>query len=274
MSTIESWLREAATRLQVIGVESPLLEARVILGNTLQKDRTWLIIHGQEVLSDSGRMRADADLSQRLNHVPLAYLAGEREFYGRTFKVTPATLIPRADTETLVEAALEVLPERAKVLDLGTGTGCIAITLKLERPDLHIIASDISKEALEIAGQNADRLGAEVNFRLSDGFKSLKGLEFYHLVSNPPYVEIEADLAPEVRNHEPALALFAGPDGLDFYRRLASEAPENLSPDSLILLEVGHTQADDVISLFPDYQARIWQDLAGIRRVVGLKRRD
>lgn len=274
MITIESWLREAAIRLQVIGVESPLLEARVILGNTLQKDRTWLIVHGQEVLSDSERMRAEDDLSQRLNHVPLAYLAGEREFYGRTFKVTPATLIPRADTETLVEAALEVLPEGAKVLDLGTGTGCIAITLKLERPDLHLIASDISKEALEIAGQNAERLGAEVNFQPSDGFKSLKGLEFYHLVSNPPYVEIGADLASEVRNHEPAQALFAGEDGLDFYRRLASEAPENLSPESWILLEVGHTQADAVISLFPDYQSRIWQDLAGIRRVVGLKRRD
>ena len=274
MITIEFWLREAATRLQVIGVESPLPEARVILGNALQKDRTWLIVHGQEVLSDSGRVRADDDLSQRLNHVPLAYLAGEREFYGRIFKVTPATLIPRADTETLVEAALEVLPEGAKVLDLGTGTGCIAITLKLERPDLHLIASDISGEALEIARQNAERLGAEVDFQLSDGFKSIQGLEFDHLVSNPPYVENGADLAPEVRNHEPAQALFAGEDGLDFYRRLASEAPDYLSPKSWVLLEVGHMQADAVISLFPEYQARIWQDLAGIRRVVGLKRRD
>jgi|688.fasta_scaffold50154_6 release factor glutamine methyltransferase len=274
MSTIEFWLRAAATRLQAIGVESPLLEARVILGDTLQQDRTWLIVHGQEVLSDSGRIRAEDMLSRRLDHVPLAYLVGEREFYGRSFKVSPATLIPRADTETLIEAALEVLPEGAMVLDLGTGSGCIAITLKLERPDLHLIASDISEEALEIARQNAERLGAEVDFQLSDGFKSIQGLEFFHLVSNPPYVETGADLAPEVRNHEPAQALFAGEDGLDFYRRLASEAPDYLSLESWVLLEVGHTQADAVISLFPDYQARIWQDLAGIRRVFGLKRRD
>lgn len=275
MITIESWLKEATVRLRENGVDSPLLEAQILLGNAMGRDRTWLITHSKDILSNSSEYHAaERDLTKRLNHVPLAYITGVREFFGRVFQVSEATLIPRADTEILVEAAIEVLPQGAKILDLGTGTGCIGITLKLERPDLQVTVSDISPEALSIAKKNVEALGARLEFVLSDCFESLGSYRFNHLVSNPPYVETSAELTPEVRFHEPSQALFAGEDGLDFYRRLAKEVDGRLTSGSWILLELGHSQADAVRDLFPSYGAREWKDLAGIRRVIGLQRRD
>lgn len=215
---------------------------------------------------------ADDLLARRLRREPLAYILGYREFYGYRFRVDPRVLIPRQETEHLVEEALKLdLPETAKVADIGTGSGCIAITLSLKRKAWRIYGLDISAEALEVASRNAARLGAAVRWIESDLFSSTGSLKFDLLVTNPPYVEDGALLAPEVRYHEPARALFAGEKGLDFYMRLAIEAGQHLAPNGILLTEIGAGQRDDVIQLF---EGAGWKmdvvipDLAGIDRVI------
>jgi release factor glutamine methyltransferase len=280
---LDEWLRHATTRLDLAGVDSPRLEAQVLAAHVLRVDRSWLIAHpGHDFPEAAG----EALLQRREAHEPLAYLTGYREFRGREFGVDPSVLIPRHETEELVEAALDLSSrpplqdnplgegECKSVLDLGTGSGILAVTLKLERPDWEVTAVDISPEALATASANARFHGANVRFVLSDGFAALLGESFDLIVSNPPYIGNDEELSAEVRDHEPAGALFSGPTGLEFYERLAREAPAHLEDSGLILLEVGHTQASIVRALF---EGEGWKhettrrDLSGVERVVAFR---
>ncbi len=266
--TIDDWVRASALKLAKVGIESPLLEARLLAAHALDRDRSWVIANGDRPVYNSDQL--ESALMHRLSRFPLAYITGWREFYGREFAVDTSVLIPRQETETLLEAALDVLPQGAKVLDLGTGSGCLAISLKLERPDLKITACDISQEALAVAGRNAERLEADVKFVWSDAFGAFGGARFDAVITNPPYVETTADLEPEVSEWEPASALFAGTDGLDFYRRLSQEVPIHLSEGGWLLMELGDGQAAMVRALFEEQDQRLWCDLGGVARVLGV----
>lgn len=265
---LDHWLAEAERRLRAVS-DSPRLEAQVLAAEILGVSRTWLLTHPE------AEIEGEPLLERRERHEPLAYILGRREFYGRDFEVSPAVLIPRQDTETLIDAALRLGPPSGSVLDVGVGSGAIAVTLKLERPNWNVTGVDISPEALAVASGNACRLNAEVRFLLSDAFAALSGETFELIVSNPPYIGREEALMPDVLDFEPHLALFAEEGGLAFYRRLAIEAPDYLHSEGLVLLEVGHTQAQSVRTLFESVG---WQhletinDLAGIPRVVGFSK--
>lgn len=272
--TVREWLRVAELRLQVAGVDAPRLEAQVLAAHVLRVGRAWLFAHPE---AEFPSLAGESVLQRRERGEPLAYIVGRREFYGLEFRVTPAVLIPRQDTEILVEAALRYGGPSARVLDIGTGSGAIAVSLKLTRPGWDVVGVDISEDALEIARENASRLGAEVEFVLSDLGVALAGRTFDLIVTNPPYIGHDEPLAHEVRGYEPALALFADEDGYAVYRRLAEEVGDLLAPDGRLLMEVGYRQAAQVGSLFV---ARGWTlvetipDLAGIARVVVVKRAD
>lgn len=269
--TVGEWLPLAEARLRSAGVESVKLEPRMLAAHALSVDVTAVLAHPEWDLPSL----ADQLLARRESREPLAYILGWREFYGRRFLVNPSVLIPRQETEVLVASALTAKPG-ATILDVGTGSGCIAITLKLENPPLSVSAVDVSAGALHVARANADALQAAVDFTQSDLFAEINGRVFDLIVSNPPYVSSEAALEPEVSEREPALALFAGPTGLSFYERLAAEAPAALAPGGQLMVEIGFDQAETVPELF---RARGWKvqgssrDLAGIVRVLTLSLR-
>lgn len=247
------------------------MDAALLLADALGRDRSWVLAHGGDELSDASL--ADQLLGRRLKREPLAYILGRREFFGREFQVSPAVLIPRQETETLVEAAMAQAPERARVLDIGAGSGCVAITLALERPDLHVLAVDVSRPALEVARQNAERLGARVDFIEGDGVEVLQEVGVDLVVTNPPYVGLGESLPPEVAAYEPALALFAGEEGLDFFRLLAGTA-SNLARPQVLLTEIGDGQAPAVARVFVDAgweEAGAWRDLGGRLRVLAFR---
>ena len=270
---LDEWLRHATTRLDLAGVESPRLEAQVLAAHVLRVDRSWLLAHPEHEFYD---LAGEGLLQRREAGEPLAYLVGHREFRGRAFGVDPSVLIPRHETEELVEEALAGLPpeEARSVLDLGTGSGILAVTLKLERPQWEVTAVDVSPEALATASANARFHRAAVRFVLSDGFQALLGESFDLIVSNPPYIGDDEPLASEVRDWEPSVALFSGPTGLEFYARLANEAAGYLSDGGLLLLEVGHTQAAAVVAMFEGagwHHETTRRDLSGVERVVGFR---
>lgn len=264
---LSDWIAHAKGRLEAAGVESPALEAQLLAAHVLLVDRTFVLTHPDHDFPD---LAGETLLQRRESQEPLAYILGEREFYGRSFRVAPGVLIPRHETETLVEAALGQ-SDVTSVLDLGTGSGCIAVTLKLERPEWDVTGVDVSEGALEIATANAARLGAQVRFICSDGFEGLLGESFDLIVTNPPYIGLHEALAPEVRDFEPSEALFAGHTGLEFYERLAVEAADYLRDGGLLMMEVGYRQAREVTAVF---EAQGWnlveirQDLSCVERVV------
>jgi release factor glutamine methyltransferase len=214
-------------------------------------------------------------LERRAAGEPIAYLTGACEFYGLEFRVTPAVLIPRPETELLVDLALERLPAagRARVLDLGTGSGCIAVTLAHLRPQLEVWAADVSPAALEVARDNARRLLAPVRFRRSDWLAGQAGERFDLILANPPYVAAhDPHLSQGDLRFEPACALVAGEDGLDDIRRIVAAAPAHLAPGGWLLFEHGYDQARRCRALLAAAGfARVasWRDLAGIERVSG-----
>jgi release factor glutamine methyltransferase len=270
---LQSWLITASDRLAAAGVESHRLEAQLLAAHVLRVERTWIIAHPQSEIND---LAAETLLQRRENHEPLAYILGWREFYGRRFEVAPGVLIPRQDTEALLETALNLAHE-GPILDLGTGSGCLAITLKLERPEIEVWASDISPKALEIARRNATYHEAKVHFVQSDLFEDMPKMEFEHIISNPPYIADSEELMSEVKDFEPHEALFSGKTGFEFYERLAKEAPPYLKFIGKIAVEVGHTQASDVVNLLHSYgwpNDYVVSDLSGIDRVVVSTRPD
>ncbi len=270
--TVREALRKAADRLAQAGVPDARLDAEYLLAELLHTDRLHLIADGGAPLGDDQLNAYEQWLARRERREPLQYILGTQPFMGCMLAVSPAALIPRADTECLCEAALTVLKPGMRVLDLCTGTGALAIALKKHCSRAEVCASDLSEEALALAGKNAARNGADVRFFSGDLFTPLRGEHFDLIVSNPPYIprgELP-DLQAEVR-FEPDMALDGGEDGLDFYRRIAAEALEHLNRNGWLMLEIGSTQGQDVSRLLQEHgfsEMRILPDLAGLDRVV------
>lgn len=237
------------------------------------KSRAWLIAHDREIADEDFIARFSLLQQRRLAGEPIAYLTGRREFFGRDFKVSPAVLIPRPDTELLVELALVHAPDRAHVLDMGTGSGCIPVSLKLERPDLTLSAVDISSEALDIARHNAQTLNAPVRFLQSNWFEALAGEKFDLIVSNPPYIEQDdPHLAQGDLRFEPRHALTDEDDGLAHLRIIVAQASAHLQAGGWLLFEHGWDQgaaSRDLLQAAGFSEVQSWRDLGGHERVTG-----
>ncbi len=233
------------------------LEAQLLLQHVLNVNRAWLIAHENDTLQANNHVAFEALLKRRLSGEPMAYILGEREFFGLPLKVTKDTLIPRADTETLVETALAHLKRGQKtthqfnILDLGTGTGAIALAIAKNCPQARVTAVDASKAALEIAKKNAENLNIHnVAFKLSDWFKNLQHQTFDLIVSNPPYIEEnDAHLKEGDLRFEPISALASGADGLDDIRQIINQSLVYLKPQGWLMLEHGYNQAEKVADL-------------------------
>lgn len=266
-------LKEALT----LDAQEAALEAHVLLGEAAGRPRSWLLAHPEAALTPEAVERFAALLGRRQAGEPVAYLLGRREFFGLELRVTPAVLIPRPETELLVELALAHIPVAApvRVLDLGTGSGAVALALARHRPRARVTAVDRSAAALEVARENARRLGLEhVSFLEGDWFAPLAGGERFDLiVGNPPYVaEGDPHLARGDVRFEPREALAAGPDGLDALRAIAREAGRWLTPGGLLLLEHGHDQGPACRALFEAAgfaAVQTHRDLEGRERVTG-----
>ncbi len=270
------------------GIDSPRLEAELLVAFALGVTRMQVIVDGARLLEKEELTKLRALVKRRRSHEPMAYLRGEREFYGLTFKVDKRVLVPRPDTEALVDVALERTPHVAlggRILDLCTGSGCVAITLAKQRPTADVVATDLSADALAVARENARLLGAyNLSFLQGNLFEAVDNArlpwspaKFEIVVSNPPYIataECET-LMPTVRDFEPRMALDGGDDGLDFYHRIVSESKARLTNGGLLAVEVGAGQAPAVAELFASHgytTIEIRRDLAQIERVVsGLK---
>jgi release factor glutamine methyltransferase len=263
-------LDSAVVALSAAGVDTPRLDAEVLLAHALGVDRARLVIDRDAAVEGPAvREFQDAVRRRSVEREPVAYITGVKGFRRLDLHVDARVLIPRPETETLVEAALD-LPPGARVVDVGTGSGAVALALKDERPDLTVVGTDRSADALAVARANAARLGLDVTFVEGD---LLAGLEADAVVSNPPYVEDGAALAPEIARHEPPVALYAGPEGLSVVRRLVAQVAA--SPARFVALEVGMGQAGEVAGIlraagFGAVQTR--RDLAGIERVVAARR--
>ncbi len=276
---ISEWLAHAASQLTASGCPDPQIDARWMAEDTLGMSRTELKFESDRAVPPDVLPRLENMLARRCAGEPVQYILGSADFMGLKFEVSPGVLIPRQDTETLVEAALIALQgagERPDVLDLCTGSGCIGLSLASLVPHTRVTLSDASREALEIAKKNMHALGVKADLRHGDLFAAVGRARFDLIASNPPYIprgEL-AELQREVQ-YEPRLALDGGPDGLDFYRRIAEEAGAHLNPGGSIYLEVGIGQAPAVLELLkahlPCLEAGTIRDLNGIERVVFAK---
>jgi release factor glutamine methyltransferase len=257
------------------GVENPRLEAEWMLCEALSLDRVGLYLNFDKPLSDAELALYRGMVARRGRREPLQYILGSQEFMGLEFRVTPAVLIPRHDTEVLVTEAVKRGDGCRSILDIGTGSGCVAVAIAKALPETEVSTVDVSGEAIEVARGNAERNGVSVQFFRGSLFEPFAGKRFDMVVSNPPYIT-SADLATlqqEVRDFEPVGALDGGADGLDFYRRITAEAPAHLNPGGWLLFEVGAGQAGEVLELLNSggfTNDRFTQtDPAGIERVVG-----
>ena len=274
MSTVAEALREAAGRLEAVS-DTARLDAELLMAEVLGVSRSELLLRH---MGDPVPDLFDALVNRRLAHEPVAQILGRKEFYGRDFRVCRDVLTPRADSETTVAAALEVLPLDGRVLDCGTGSGALLLTLLAERPEASGIGIDRSPAALAVAQDNAERLGLadRAEMRLIDWRERRwqEGLGSFDLIiANPPYVESAADLDPSVRDYEPAIALYAGPEGLDDYRVLIPQLPSLLRPGGVAVLEIGARQADAVggIAREAGFRSELRHDLGGRPRALILR---
>jgi release factor glutamine methyltransferase len=271
--TIRETLRSASERLELHHVSNARLTAELLLGHALSVSREYLYAHDDRILSQEELQKLEDLLYDRIGGVPLQYIVGRQEFYGRYFHVNSSVLIPRPETEYIVEAVLE--HKGTSILDVGTGSGCIAITLALEIPGARVFATDISEEALHVAKQNAESLGAGVDFVCMDVMDAVHAA-FDFIVSNPPYVRRNelSYLQREVREHEPHVALFSPEDELAIYRRLVAGAEEMLKAGGYLMMEIGLGMEEKVLGLF----GPMWEklptktDLQGIPRTIIAKR--
>jgi len=269
-----------AAGVTIAGLQAGLpldpLENRILLCHALQLTRVGLITNGERVLTEEEAAILAALVERRLAGEPIAYIVGQREFYGLPFRVSPAVLIPRPDTELIVELALERLAPGARLLDMGTGSGAIAVSVAHTRPDAQVTALDVSEEALAVARANAETNGARVRFLRSDWFAALAGESFDLIASNPPYIASgDAHLAQGDLRFEPSGALTDFADGLSALRTIVQGAPAHLEQGGWLLLEHGYDQAASVRALLADAgytEVQSWRDLAGIERVSGGRR--
>lgn len=281
-ASYDALLRDTAVALTAAGIDNVRFEARLLLSHATGLTIEQLISRGPDVAPATAAATLRELTARRVRREPMAYILGEREFWGLPFKVSPAVLIPRPDSETVIETVLDLLPDRSRklrILDLGLGSGCLLLTLLREYPQATGIGIDASEAALAVARGNAEALGVAPRARLSSGDWRQAGwsdrLEgpFDLLVSNPPYIEsaVVDGLMPEVAAHEPRLALDGGADGFAAYRIIAAEAPRLVVPGGWAVVEAGEGQAPDIAALFgaaglTPKPAR--QDLGGIARVV------
>ncbi|MDR3537383.1 MAG: peptide chain release factor N(5)-glutamine methyltransferase [Acetobacteraceae bacterium] len=271
--TVTEALRLGAGRLAAAEIDNPRLEARLLLAHALGCTRADLLREPSATVP-SGPL--EALLNRRVAHEPLAYILGHREFWSLDFAVSPATLIPRPDSETLVEAALVACPAPRRVLDLGTGTGCLLLAVLHERPDAFGIGTDLSADAAALAARNARSLGLDdrAAFLCADWGEPLQG-GFDLVLSNPPYIETDAidRLMPEVACHEPRRALDGGTDGSVAYRRILGDLPRLLAPQGVAVLELGADQAAGVAAeaRTRGFMVALQTDLAGIQRAILLR---
>jgi release factor glutamine methyltransferase len=275
---LKSLLEGATRRLAQAGCDTPQLDARLLLQSATGLSREDMILAPSRLVEPQAVERFLSFIERRERREPVSRILGEREFYGRCFQVTPDVLDPRPDTETLIAAALAFMPEAARVLDLGTGSGAIAITLLAERPDAAGIATDVSPAALGVARANAERNGvlSRLTFLEGSWFSPVTGC-FDIIVSNPPYIPERdvAGLSPDVRNFDPRLSLVGGADGLDPYRVIASGAGAHLTAAGHVLVEIGAGQADDVEAIFAVQGLRAAgrdRDLGGHARCLTFRR--
>jgi release factor glutamine methyltransferase len=266
-------LAEATKALEGISTQ-PRRDAELLLLRIINRDRTFLLTHPDTQLTPEQSAQYDAFLVRRKTHEPIQYILGEQEFYGLTFAVTPAVLIPRPETEHLVEALLARVPhdQPLRIADVGTGSGAIAVALAHHLPQAQITALDISEAALAVARRNAEthHVADRTRFLQSDLLSAVANEKFDAIVSNPPYVA-EADratLEPQVRDYEPASALFAGPTGLDIYQRLIPQAQAALKLEGWLLMEIGQGQREALTQLLAEWNnVTFIDDLQGIPRV-------
>lgn len=276
--TIESVLRWAADDFRARGIESPRLDAELLLGRAVATTRIQLVIDAKRELRDDELSRFRALVKRRRAREPVAYILGHREFYGRMFRVDRRVLVPRPDTETLVEEALDrtrAVSMSMRALDLCTGSGCVAVTLARERPTAWVVASDVSEDALAVARDNTLRLGAyRIALRRSDLFASIDpAWRFDVVTANAPYIAPEemAELQPEVRDHEPRTALVADEGGLAVTRRIVEQAGAHLAAGGVLAVEVGFGQAAAVRAMFERAgfaDVRVRRDHGRVERVV------
>ncbi len=269
-------IRQAGQSVQnQLGLDSAgaNVEANLLCQHLLNVNRAWLISHESETLTSKQQAAFEALVQRRLKGEPIAYILGSREFYGLPLKTTPATLIPRPDTETLVEAALAKIPQNASlnILDLGTGTGAVALVIASERPQTKVTAVDASPEALKVATENAQSLNL-CNVRLieSNWFSALVSEKFDVIVSNPPYIaQDDEHLKQGDLRFEPLSALASGADGLDDIRKIIQDAPDFLNPNGWLMLEHGYDQGDAVAALL---NARGFRQIDHVKDIAGTLR--
>ena len=270
--TCRAALARCEAELTGAGVPEPKSDAWLLFSDVTGMDKNAFYLREKEELEEEKEKKLNRLTEERKKRIPVQYLTGKADFFGLTFEVNRNVLIPRMDTEILVEEILNSLGPGQSLLELCTGSGCIAVSVKKNRPDVSVTASDISKEALAVAEKNGEKLGAEVQWAWSDLFSEIR--EKYDMIAaNPPYIETEEieTLEPEVRDFEPRLALDGDRDGLSFYRRILSEAGDHLNPGGKLLVEIGAAEKDAVSRLFREVgfkEIRVINDLAGKPRVV------
>jgi len=273
--TVAEAIRAATERLTATS-DTARLDAELLLAYALRMSRSDMLLHA---MHDAEPVTFADLIERRAAHEPVAHIVGYQEFYGRSFRVTPDVLIPRFDSETVVEYALQAAPEAKRVLDLGTGSGALFVTALLELPNASGVAIDASQAALRVAKNNAQRLGLDrkqAQFELADWREEgwTTDMDSFDLIlCNPPYVEDDASLDPDVRDYEPAEALFAGKDGLDDYRALTPQLRKLLNEDAVVIFEIGATQAQAVTKLAQTagFAVEIRNDLANRPRCAILR---
>ena len=259
-------------RLEKAGIQEAALDARLLLEEVCGTDRNTLLVHGDRAVTEEEETQFRIYIERRSTHEPLQQITGWQEFMGLRFSVTEDVLVPRQDTETLVEEVMRYLRDGMEILDVCTGSGCILLSLLRYSNGCRGVGCDISEKALAVAGQNAKELGISAQFIQSDLFESIEG-RFEYIVSNPPYIrkDMIPTLMEEVRDHEPLIALDGGEDGLDFYRKITREATEHLYSGGMLFFEIGYDQGEAVKLLMEEEgyeEVTVSQDLAGLDRVV------
>lgn len=283
--TIAMALRDASERLRRAGVANDLLDAQTLLATTIGVERTWLIVNFREPLAEEAQGRYARLIERRTAGEPLQYIVGRQEFFGLDFEVGPAVLIPRPETELIVEEVIRLMEEERReaptIIDVGTGSGCLAVAIAREVPRARVIALDISPAALAVAQRNARRNGQEerIRFVASDLLSALVDEPLASIiVSNPPYIGIDElpELQREVRDWEPLTALTDFADGLSFHRRLLGESPSRLLPGGYLICELGYRQGATVATLASTAEwesPRLLEDLQGIARTLVVRRK-
>ena len=259
-------------RLEKAGIQEAAHDARLLLEEVCRTDRNTLLVHGDRAVTEEEETQFRIFIERRSTHEPLQQITGWQEFMGLRFSVTEDVLVPRQDTETLVEEVMRYLRDGMEILDVCTGSGCILLSLLRYSNGCRGVGCDISEKALAVAGQNAKELGISAQFIQSDLFESIEG-RFEYIVSNPPYIrkDMIPTLMEEVRDHEPLIALDGGEDGLDFYRKITREATEHLYSGGMLFFEIGYDQGEAVKLLMEEEgyeEVTVSQDLAGLDRVV------